>query len=339
MTTLQIIWFLLVGVLLGGYALLDGFDLGAGFWHLFTKGDEQRRKVINAIGPVWDGNEVWLLTGGGALFAAFPPVYATVFSGFYLAMMLVLLALMFRAVAIEFRSKEEGKGWRQAWDVAFALGSILAAVLFGVAVGNVLRGIPLDGDGNFTGTFFGLLNPYSLVFGLLSLAMVATHGALYLVLKTDGELAERAKGWATKASIPYMVLFLAAAAWTVTAQPHLMENYGTAPYLWALPALALAGMIGIPVLTRKGAHGKAFIASSLAIAGLMGTAGAGLFPRWVPALGDLERSLTIFNSSSSELTLKTMLVLALIGMPLVIGYTIFIYRVFRGKVELDEHSY
>ena len=178
MTTYQIIWFILVGVLLGGYALLDGFDLGVGFWHLFTKGDRARRIALTSIGPVWDGNEVWLLTGGGALFAAFPPVYATVFSGFYLAMMLVVISLIFRAVALEFRSKVEDERWRKAWDVAFSLGSILAALLFGVAVGNVLRGVPLDGEGNFTGTFFGLLNPYSLVFGLLSVAMVATHGAL-----------------------------------------------------------------------------------------------------------------------------------------------------------------
>jgi cytochrome d ubiquinol oxidase subunit II len=208
-----------------------------------------------------------------------------------------------------------------------------------VAVGNVLRGIPIDETGNFAGTFLGLLNPYSLLFGLLALAMVATHGALYVVLKTEGDLAERARGWAVKSSAVYAALFLAAAAWTVTGQPHLMENYGTQPVLWALPALALAGIVAIPVLTRKGAHGKAFIASSLAIAGLFGTAGAGLFPRWVPALGSPERSLTIFNSSSSELTLKTMLVLALIGMPLVIGYTIYIYRTFGGKVEVDDHGY
>ena len=159
------------------------------------------------------------------------------------------------------------------------------------------------------------------------------------MLKTDGDQAAQARGWAVKASYVYIALFVAATAWTVTGQPHLMSNYSSAPILWALPLLALAGMVGVPLLTRRGAHGKAFIASSVAIAGLMGTAGAGLFPRWVPALGDLDRSLTIFNSSSSELTLKTMFVMALLGMPLVIGYTIYIYRTFRGKVELDEHSY
>jgi cytochrome d ubiquinol oxidase subunit II len=339
MSTLQIIWFLLIGVLLGGYALLDGFDLGVGLWHLGAKGDRERRLLLNAIGPVWDGNEVWLLTGGGAIFAAFPPVYATVFSGFYMAMMLVLLALISRAVAIEFRSKTESASWRKTWDVAFSLGSILAALLFGVAVGNVLRGIPIDGDGNFTGTFFGLLNPYALLFGLLSLSMVATHGALYIVLKTEGELAARAEGWAKSAGVVYILLFLAATAWTVLGQPHLMENYDAAPALWALPGLALFSMLAIQLFLRRGAPGKAFIASSLSIAGILGTAGAGLFPRWVPALGNLPLSLTIYNSSSSELTLKTMLILALIGMPLVIAYTIYVYRTFRGKVELDEQSY
>lgn len=339
MSTLQIVWFLLVGVLLGGYALLDGFDLGVGFWHLFTKEDRDRRVLLNSIGPVWDGNEVWLLTGGGAIFAAFPPVYATIFSGFYLAMMLVLLALILRAVSLEFRSKTESPTWRGLWDLAFAVGSVLAALLFGVALGNVLRGIPIDEAGNYGGTFFGLLNPYSLLLGLLAVAMVATHGALYIVLKAGGDLEARAKGWAVKASFVYIALFLAAAAWTVGGKPHLMENYAAAPVLWALPVLALAGMIGVPLFTKRGAPGKAFVASSVAIAGLFGTAGAGLFPRWVPALGDPSRSLTIFNSSSSELTLKTMLVMALVGMPLVIGYTIFIYRTFRGKVEIDEHSY
>ena len=339
MTTLQVVWFLLIGVLLVGYAILDGFDLGAGFWHLFSKGDGERRAIMNSVGPVWDGNEVWLLTGAGAIFAAFPPVYATVFSGFYMAMMLLLLALIGRAVAFEFRSKVESPAWRKAWDVTFALGSTGAALLFGVAVGNVLRGIPLDVHGNFTGTFLGLLNPYALLTGLLGVAMVATQGGLYLVMKTEGALHDRAIGWSLKASVVYIALYLVAAVWTVTSHPHLMESYAAAPVLWVLPALALAGMVAALLLTRRGSDGKAFLASSVGIAALLGTSGAGLFPRWVPALGDLDRSLTVWTSSSSELTLKTMLVLALIGMPIVIGYTIFIYRTFRGKVVVDEHGY
>jgi cytochrome d ubiquinol oxidase subunit II len=339
MTALQVTWFVLVGVLLTGYALLDGFDLGVGLFYLGARGDRERRLLLNAVGPVWDGNEVWLLTGGGALFAAFPPVYATVFSGFYLAMMLVLLALILRAVAIEFRGKVDHASWKGGWDRAFAVGSVLAALLFGVAVGNVLRGVPLDADGNFAGSFVGLLNPYALLAGLLGLAMVATHGALYIALKTDGSLAARARGWAAVASVIYLLLFVAAACWTVLGQPHLVESYARAPVLWALPGLAAGGMVAIQVFVRRSAPGKAFAASCLSIVALMATAGAGLFPRWVPARGDLSLSLTISNSSSSEKTLGTMLVLAGIGMPMVIAYTVYVYRTFSGKVVLDETSY
>jgi len=175
---LQVTWFLLIGVLLTGFAILDGFDLGVGVWHLRARGDRERRTLLNAVGPVWDGNEVWLLTAGGALFAAFPPVYASVFSGFYMALMLLLLALIFRAVSMEFRGKVESDGWRRFWDLGFGLGSALPAILFGVAVGNIMRGIPLDADGNFTGTFFSLLHPYALATGLLSLAAFVCHGAI-----------------------------------------------------------------------------------------------------------------------------------------------------------------
>jgi cytochrome d ubiquinol oxidase subunit II len=191
MTALQVIWFFLLGVLFVGYAILDGFDLGVGFWHLGAKGDDERRAMLNAVGPVWDGNEVWLLTAGGALFGAFPAVYASVFSGFYLALMLVLLVLMARAISFEFRSQVQSPGWRGAWDVVFSVSSTVAILLFGVALGNILRGITLDPAGNYTGTFFGLLNPYALMIGVLGLAMLAFHGALYMVIKGSGELEER----------------------------------------------------------------------------------------------------------------------------------------------------
>jgi cytochrome d ubiquinol oxidase subunit II len=339
MSALQITWFFLIGVLLIGYAVLDGFDLGVGFWHLFTRKEEDRRKLLNSIGPVWDGNEVWLLTGGGAIFAAFPPVYATVFSGFYLAMMLLLAALIARAVAFEFRSKVEDPTWRKTWDIAFALGSIVVGLLLGVALGNILRGIPLDAQENYTGTFFDLLNPYALVVGLMGLAMLATHGGMYVTMKTEGELAERIQGLSLKSWIAYLVLFLAATGWTLAGQPHLVANYLATPLLFALPALALGSIVAIPLMSRKGNHGKAFIASSLSIALLMATAGFSLFPNLVPALNDASLSLTAENASSSETTLTVMFVIALLGMPVVIGYTIYIYRVFRGKVALEENSY
>ena len=190
---LQIIWFILVGVLFSGYAVLDGFDLGTGTLQFFIKGDENRRLMLNAVGPVWDGNEVWLITGGGALFAAFPYVYASVFSGFYLAFMLLLLTLIFRAVSIEFRSKQPMQWWRKGWDITFSVSSLLAALLIGVAMGNVTRGIPLDGQGNFTGTFLSLLNPYAVLLGLTSVALFAMHGGIFLMMKTQGNLQQQIK--------------------------------------------------------------------------------------------------------------------------------------------------
>ncbi|MBN1345567.1 MAG: cytochrome d ubiquinol oxidase subunit II [Phycisphaerae bacterium] len=339
MTSLQIVWFFLVGILLLGYAVLDGFDLGVGIWHLFNKKDEDRRKLLNAIGPVWDGNEVWLLTGGGALFAAFPHVYATVFSGLYLALMLVLFALIFRAVSLEFRGKESSPRWRRSWDLAFSIGSMLPALLLGVAMGNMLRGLPLSDDMNFAGTFLGLLNPYALLIGLLGFAMFAVHGANYIVLKTDGELAERARGWAEKAWWAYAILFVVAVLATIATQPRLLANYRAMPYLWIIPISATIAIIMTRVASSKAQAGAAFVWSAVSIAGLMGMCGSGLFPNLVPDLNDPALSLTIANASSSPLTLKVMLIVALIGMPIVLLYTIWVYRTFAGKVELTPDSY
>ena len=334
MTALQVTWFLLIGLLLTIYAILDGFDLGLGFWHLFTRKDEERRVMIRSVGPVWDGNEVWLLTGGGAIFAAFPPVYATVFSGFYLALMLLLVALIFRAVSVEFRSKVESPGWRKAWDIAFSLGSSLAALLFGVALGNLLRGIPLDAAGNFTGSFFTLLNPYALLIGVVGFAMLATHGALYVTLKTTGDLENRALRWARFAWFFYLGLFVVAGIVTIAGMPGLLDNYLHTPILFGIPVLALVFIVLLGIFTIKGKPRRAFLFSALSIVALMATAGAALFPRLVPALGAPELSLTAFNASSSQLTLKTMLILTLIGMPLVIAYTAWVHRKFAYKIQL-----
>ncbi len=338
MTWLQVVWFMLVGVLLTVFAILDGFDLGVGFWHLGSKGDKERRTLLNAVGPVWDGNEVWLLTGAGALFAAFPPVYATVFSGFYLAMMLLLLALISRAVSLEFRSKEESTAWRSTWDVVFSVSSILAGLLFGVALGNILRGIPLNEAGDHTGTFLGLLNPYALLIGVLGLAMLAFHGANFIVLKAPGDLGVRARRWALGVGIAYVALFIVAAMVTVGTQPHLLENYDAFPVLHLIPFVGLFSIVASVLLGSRGQPGKAFIFSSLSIAGMMGITGAALFPRLVPALGNPELSLTAGNSSSSELTLKTMFILALIGVPIVLAYTIWVYKAFAGKVDVEQES-
>jgi len=332
---LQTIWFGLIALLFAGYAVLDGFDLGVGMWHLFTRGERERRTLLNAIAPFWDGNEVWLLTAGGALFAAFPPVYASVFSGFYLALMLLLLALILRAVAIEFRSHESSPAARSRWDAAFALGSTVAVLLLGVALGNILRGVALDAGGNYTGTFFGLLTPFALLVGVLNLAMIATHGALYVVMKTEGLLADRARRWAKLAwgaYLPLAVLTLVAAA----LFPHLRQNYLAMPALWLLPALALLAIILTGVWNRAGQPGRAFVASGTGIVLLLAAAAAALFPSLVPALNHPAWSLTAHNASSSALTLKTMLILASAGMALVLGYTIWVYRAFRGKARWDE---
>ncbi len=338
-SALQITWYFLFGVLVAGYAILDGFDLGVGVLSLFGRKGEERRKYLNAIGPVWDGNEVWLLTAGGALFAAFPPVYATVFSGFYLALMLVLTGLIFRAVSIEFRSKVEDPRWQGFWDWGFGLGSLLPALLFGVAVGNIMRGVPLDAAGEYAGSFFTLLNPYSLIMGLLGLTMFICHGAIFMAIKSEGDLRESMLKWASKTWIVWILLYVLATILTFWVSPGLLEGQIASPIFWPVFLLFLVALFALPMLIRAERMGLAFIGSSTAIAGMIALAGLGLFPNLVPSLNNPELSLTIMNSSSTPTTLKTMLVIALIGMPIVILYTAIIYRVFRGKVVIEEGSY
>lgn len=335
---LNTVWFLLVAVLIAGYAILDGFDLGAGVLHLFLRDETERRTVMNAVGPVWDGNEVWLLTGGGALFAAFPPVYATVFSGFYLALTLLLVALILRAVSFEFRGKLESARWRRTWDLAFGLGSAVPALLFGVAVGNVLRGVVI-GEAGVTTTLLGLLNPYALLVGVLGLAMFVLHGATYLGLKTDGALRQRMARTAAAAWVVFIALYAAATVASYFVSPFLFEGWAANPLTWIFFALLLAGCVTGPAAIRAARFGRAFIASAAATASVIALAGLGLFPRLVPARPDLARSLTIYNASSSQHTLTVMLVIALVGMPLVILYTALIYRAFRGKTVLTPESY
>ena len=338
-TALQITWFILFGVLIGGYAILDGFDLGVGINSLFVKKSDDRRLMINAIAPVWDGNEVWLVTGGGALFAAFPPVYATTFSGFYLAIMLLLLAMIARAVSMEFRGKVDSAVWKRIWDLSFGLGSLVTTLLFGVAIGNVLRGIPLNANGDFTGTFLDLLNPISIATGILSVVMFSTQGALYMLFKSEGTLHDQMNRIAWRMWLVWGVLFIGVSAATLGTYAHISENALSHSYGWLACVAVFAGLVAMPIFLKKHAPIRAFVASSIAIFASVALVGAGLYPRFVPAATDLAHSLTVANASSSESTLKTMLVIALLGMPLVIAYTIFTYRVFRGKVRIDEHSY
>lgn len=332
-------WFVLVGVLFTGYALLDGFDLGVGALHLFTRKDEHRRIMLNAIGPVWDGNEVWLVTGGGALFAAFPNVYATVFSGFYLAFMLLLVALIFRAVAIEFRSKQPMRWWRQMWDVGFAVGSVLSSFLIGVAMGNIAWGVPIDERGEFAGTFLGLLHPYALLLGVTTVALFAMHGALYVVMKTEGELHDMVRGWVNNTIIFFIICYAVTTMATLIYLPHMAAAVRANPWLFAV---AVANMLAIANIPREIHHGRdfrAFLSSCVAMIALMTLFGLEMFPNLVLSNPNPAHSLTIYNAASSPKTLAIMLNIALIGVPVVLAYTVSIYWIFRGKVKLDKMSY
>lgn len=336
---LNITWFILVGVLLAGYAILDGFDFGVGILHLFVKKDEDRRMFINSIGPVWDGNEVWLVTGGGALFAAFPEAYATIFSGMYLAILLLLLSLIFRAVAIEFRSKLPQRAWRQAWDVSFSLASMFSSVIFGIAVGNLILGLPMNERHEYTGTFLDLFNPYSLLIGVTMLALFSMHGAIYLVLKLDGELHERVRGWVNSTIIFFIICYGIATMATLMYVPRMAENLKAHPVLFGVPLLTMLAIANIPRQIHRKRDFRAFLSSCAGVAGLMSLFAAGTYPYIVynPAGG--VGGLDIHNAASSHRTLQIMLVIAAIGVPVVLAYTASIYYVFRGKVRLDATSY
>jgi cytochrome bd ubiquinol oxidase subunit II len=342
MIDLNTIWFFLVGVLIIGYAILDGFDLGVGVLHLFTGNDSEKRININAIGPVWDGNEVWLLTGGGALFAAFPIVYATVFSGFYIAFMLLLTALIFRAVSFEFRKYMETSASKKWWDLAFGLGSLVPALLYGVAIGNIMRGLPIelkDGKVFSSVTFPGLLNPYALLVGVLSLVLFTMHGAIYMTMKSDGEQRERMIGWATKTWTLFIILYILATLFTFFSAHYLFAGILSNPLFWIFIVLLFASILYIPVGLRARRFGLTFFSSSVMIAMMILLLAVSLFPRLVPSSVDLTNSLTIYNACSTPKTLSVMLIIALIGMPIVVGYTIFIYRIFKGKVIISHDSY
>lgn len=335
---LNIVWFILVAVLLTGYAALDGFDLGVGILSLFTKKSEDRRILMNSIGPIWDGNEVWILTGGGAIFAAFPHVYATVFSGFYLALMLLLLGMIFRAISMEFRSKVESINWQIFWDRAFGISSLIIALLLGVALGNVAQGLPVDVDKNIRINLFQLLTPYPLVIGLLTVVLFTLHGALFALNKTGNMLQTTIKEFAQKIYWVFLILYGIATLLTFVMVPDLITNFNSFAVWYLIPIIGLALILLIPSQLKKNNYKMSFTYSFIIIIMMMATFAIGLFPNMVPA-NDPANSLTIYNASSSQMTLTIMLIIALIGMPAVVGYTIWINKVFRGKVVIDESSY
>jgi cytochrome d ubiquinol oxidase subunit II len=333
------LWFLVVGGLFSGYAILDGFDLGAGAWHLFLREDKSRRIALNAVGPVWDGNEVWLVIGGGALFAGFPEAYASLFSAMYIPFILFLGFLIFRAVSIEFRSKEPMRWWRQAWDISYSVSSAMLALLLGVVLGNVLIGMSMDEQFVYTGKWIQFLNPYSLLVGLTSLSLFMVHGAIYLTMKTEDALFEKISRLLLRSIIVFTILFLIVTVISLLVYPHLTDKFISKPVLLIVPLLAFLSIANVPRLATKGKYLRSFIFSSLAISFLLIIVAIELYPVIIIDKGNMVNNLTVYNAASSEKSLGIMLTIAAIGFPLVLAYTVFVYRTFWGKVRLDEHSY
>ena len=361
--SLKIIWWLLVGVLLVGFAIMDGHDMGVGTLLPFVgRDDVERRVVINTVGPHWDGNQVWFITGGGAIFAAWPLVYATAFSGFYWAMLAVLWALFFRPVGFDYRSKIDNPTWRNTWDWGLFVGGAVPPLIFGVAFGNLFLGVPFQFADNlmstYTGTFWALLNPFALLCGVVSTTMITFHGAIYLMHRTDGAVYARSRTAMMLFGGLLLLTFSLAGLWlwqgidgyaitsavnpeslpnpldkTVVRQTGAwLANYERYPATMALPAIAYAGILIAMLLAAQGATLAAFVASSLAILGIIGTAGASLFPFIMPSSSDPRASLTVWDSVSSQLTLNIMLWATVIFMPIIIAYTSWAYKVMAGKV-------
>jgi len=336
---LNLLWFALLGVLLAGYAILDGFDLGVGILHLAIRDEKDRRLAINAIGPLWDGNEVWLVTFGGAMFAAYPNAYATIFSGFYEAFMVLLFALIFRAISMEFRGKRNSKLWTRFWDFAFFGASLLATFLFGVAAGNSLVGIPVDSRGIYTGSFFDLVRPYPILIGFLTVSFAMMHGAIYLYLKTEDELQQLVHRWMWRGFGLTLVCYMLATIFTLVVVPGTIQNFKEHPWAWVIVVLTVLAFANIPRAIFLGRPFYAFLSSSMTIAALVFLFSFTLFPNLVVSSISPAFSLTIYNAASSQKTLKIMAIIALIGMPFVLAYTTAIYWAFRGKVRISEHSY
>ena len=335
----QIIWFILWGVLWAGYFALDGFDLGAGsLFYILGRKENEKKMIYQAIGPFWDGNEVWLITAGGATFAAFPKAYAIMFSTLYTPLLLLLFSLIFRGVAVEYRNKYEGPAWQKFWDIFFFLGSLLPPILLGIAFANIFKGVPIDEKGILHTNLFGLLNPYSILGGFLFLFCFATHGALWLAFKTFGTFSERAANLAKK--LWAISLVLIAVFWIMSLViTNLWQNYLKTPILLSFPLLTILVYITVPVFIQKKNYLKAWIMSALAIIFFTAWGMAGLFPNLFPSSIDPSYSLTIMNSSSSLLTLKVMTVVAFIFVPVVLVYTFWAYKIFSYRIEGEKMIY
>jgi cytochrome d ubiquinol oxidase subunit II len=365
--TLKLIWWLFVGVLFIGFAITDGMDMGVGALLPFLgKTDDERRVIINTVGPHWDGNQVWFITAGGAIFAAWPMVYATAFSGFYVAMLLVLFALFFRPVGFDYRSKIPDPRWRNAWDWGLFAGGAVPALVFGVAFGNLFQGVPFQLDEllrpTYTGSFFALLNPFALLAGLVSLGMLVLHGAVWLQLRTEDPIASRARGVVRLAALVVIVLFALGGLWIalgvegyrIVSMPDpgalpnplnkvvepaagaWLANYASQPLTMLAPALGFLGAALTLVLSGLQRPGWAFFTSSLSLTGIILTAGISLFPFIMPSSSDLRSSLTVWDAPSSHLTLTVMFWAVVVFLPIVLAYTVWTYRRMWGKVTVAE---
>lgn len=332
-------WFLVFGAVITGYAVLDGFDLGAGALHLFLKKETSRRIALNAIGPVWDGNEVWLVIGGGALFAGFPVAYAAIFSAFYVPFMIFMIGLIWRAVAIEFRSKEPGVKWRLAWDFIYSFACIVIALSLGLMLGNVALGLPLNDQHEFAGNWLSFFNPFSIMVAVTTLALFMLHGAIYLAMKTENRLYTKLSLLAKNFTVFFLVAFGITTLYTLLYIPHLSDKIRSNPEYFFLPLLMFLAIANIPRQLNKGKWRYAFISSSVTIATLLAMVALEVFPYLLLATNDVHNSITIANGASSVKTMKTLLLIAAIGTPLVGVYTIFVFWTFKGKVKLDETSY
>ena len=363
--TLRLIWWALLGALLIGFAITDGFDLGVAVLLPFLgKNDTERRVIINSIGATWEGNQIWLVTGGGALFAAWPLAYSVAFSGFYFALLLTLFALFLRPIGFDYRSKLPSPKWRSNWDIALFVGGFVPALIFGVAFGNLLQGVPFHFDNDmrifYTGSFWALLNPFALAAGLVSLSMLVMHGAVYLYIKTECDINRRSKKVVTVSAIITLAIFALAGLWVanidgyhitseilpnapsnpltkmVSKEPGLwLDNYAHCPMLWVIPALAFIAGAATIVLSKADRTGLAFISSSLTLASVILTAGVSMFPFLIPSSSALNSSLTVWDASSSLTTLKIMFGVTVIFLPIVVAYTTWVFRVLRGKITLE----
>jgi len=327
-------------VLVTGYAVLDGFDLGVGMLHLLSKDDNERRLMLNTIGPVWDGNEVWLVTAGGALFAGFPDVYATLCSAFYIPLMLFLGGIIFRAVSIEFRSKQPMAWWRWTWDVMFSISSFIIALGLGVILGNLVEGIKINSEMEYVGTFFDLMHPYAFLVGAMVVMLFCMHGAIFVLMKTEDALHDKIRDWINPLIIAFIMVYGTVTMITLIYYPHMAENIKARPYFFVVAFFNMLAIANIPREIFYERDGRAFLSSCANIIFLMVLYAIGSYPYIVRAKDNPEQlSMLIENTASSPLTLKILLIMTMIGIPLVVSYTIGIYYIFRGKVKLDSTSY